>query len=90
MATLIAVAAIVSLIAGGIVAGIGMVSFAIHREEKNLTLTSEVPGQLTGAVRWLNGVYVRVPGQPAGTGHVAPRELVHRGARSRSPQSARL
>jgi hypothetical protein len=66
MATLIAVAAFGSLLAGAIAAGIGMVSVAIHHEEKNRTLIRDVPGQLTGAARRLNGVYVRAPGQPAG------------------------
>ena len=61
MAIMTALAAIVVLIAGVIAAAIGMVSVAIHREEKNLTLTREAPDQLTSAVRWLNGVYAHVP-----------------------------
>ena len=65
MATLIAVAAIGAFISGLIAAGIGIVSVAIRHEEKNRTLIRGVPGQLTGAARRLNGVYVRAPGQPA-------------------------
>jgi hypothetical protein len=49
MAALIALAAIGSPIAGAIVASIGMVSVAIRREEKNLTLTIEAPDHLTRA-----------------------------------------
>jgi hypothetical protein len=61
MATLIALAAI-GVFAAGIVAGvIGVVSVAIRREERNLTLTSEAPGHLAEAGRWLNGVHVRAP-----------------------------
>lgn len=61
MAALIALAAIGLPIAGAIVASIGMVSVAIRREEKNLTLTIEAPDHLTRAGRWLNGVHVRMP-----------------------------
>ena len=47
---------------GLFVAGvIGVVSVAIRREEKNLTLTSEVTDPATRAGRQLNGVYVRAP-----------------------------
>ncbi len=61
MAALIAFAAI-GLFAAGVVAGIiGVVSLAIRREERNFTLTSEAPGNVTRAGRWLNGAYVRVP-----------------------------
>jgi hypothetical protein len=38
-----------------------LVCVAIRREEKNLTLTSEVTSHLTRAGRWLNGVGVRAP-----------------------------
>lgn len=61
MAALIALAAI-GLFAAGIFAGvIGVVSVAIRREERNLTLTSGPTGTVTRAGRWLNGVYVRTP-----------------------------
>jgi hypothetical protein len=40
---------------------IGVVSLAIHREEKHLTLTSEATSHLTRAGRLLNGVGVRAP-----------------------------
>jgi hypothetical protein len=61
MAALIALAAI-SVFAAGIFAGIiGVVTVAIRREERNLTLTSGPTGIVTSAGRWLNGVYVRAP-----------------------------
>jgi hypothetical protein len=61
MAALIALAAI-GLFAAGVIAGIiGVVSVAIRREERNFTLTSEAPNNVTRAGRWLNGVYVRAP-----------------------------
>ena len=69
MAPLIALAAI-GLFAAGVTAGIvGVVSVAIRREEKNLTLTSEATDPVTRTGRWVNGVYVRAPrradvGQP--------------------------
>jgi hypothetical protein len=59
MAALIALAAISLFTAG--VGIIGVVSVAIRREEKNLTLTSEATDTVTHAARWLNGVYVRAP-----------------------------
>jgi protein-S-isoprenylcysteine O-methyltransferase Ste14 len=61
MTALIALAAL-SVFAAGTVAGvIGVVSVAIRREERNLTLTSGPTGYVTWAGRWLNGVYVRLP-----------------------------
>ena len=61
MTALIALAAI-GVFSAGIVAGIiGVVSVAIRREERNLTLTSEPVGYVTWAGRRLNGVYVRTP-----------------------------
>jgi protein-S-isoprenylcysteine O-methyltransferase Ste14 len=65
MAALIALAA-VSLFAAGVIAGIiGVVSVAIRREERNLTLTSEATDHVTRAGRWLNGLYVRAPRRAA-------------------------
>ena len=65
MAALIVLAAI-GLFAAGATAGIiGLVSLAIRREEKYLTLTSKVPDHVTRAGRWLNGVYVRAPRRTA-------------------------
>lgn len=61
MASLIALAAM-GLFAGGLIAGIvGVVSVAIRREEKNLTLTTEATDPVTRAGRWVNGVHVRAP-----------------------------
>jgi hypothetical protein len=59
MAALIALAAI-GLFGAGVTTGIlGVVTVAIRREEKDLTLTSEATGKATRAGRWLNGVGVR-------------------------------
>ena len=61
MAASIALAA-VGLCAAGMLAGIvGVVSVAIRREEKNLTLTSAATGKVVRLGRRLNGVYVRAP-----------------------------
>jgi hypothetical protein len=61
MTASIALAAI-GLCAAGMLAGIvGVVSVAIRREEKNLTLTGVATGKVVRLGRRLNGVYVRVP-----------------------------
>ncbi len=61
MAALIALGAI-GLFTAGVIAGIiGLVSLAIRREERNLSLTSAATDNLTRAGRWLNGVHVRAP-----------------------------
>jgi hypothetical protein len=65
MATLIALAAIGLFVAGVIAGIIGVVSVAIRREERNLTLTSEALDNVTRAGRWPNGVYVRAPRRTA-------------------------
>ena len=59
MAALIALGAI-CLFAVGVVAGIiGVVAVAIRREERNPTLTSQPPDNVTRAGRWLTGLNVR-------------------------------
>jgi hypothetical protein len=81
MAVLIVLAA-VGLAAAGVSAGlVGMVSVAIRREEKNLTLTSVATGKVVRLGRWLNGAYVRVPRHIAAADRqtVLPRTgLAHR------------
>jgi len=73
MTVLIALAA-VGLGAAGASAGlVGMVSVAIRREEKDLTLTSVATGKVVRLGRWLNGVYVRVPRHTA----AADRQTTH-------------
>jgi hypothetical protein len=57
----IALAAISLFIAGGITGIVAVVSVAIHREERSLTLTREATDNVTRAGRWLNGVGVRAP-----------------------------
>jgi len=59
MATLIALAAIGLFIAGAATGIIGVVSVAIRREDKNLTLTSQATDNVTRAGRWLTGAHVR-------------------------------
>jgi hypothetical protein len=59
--TLLAVTVFTAL-AGGIAALIiGLVTVAVHTEERRHTLTGPVPGPMTRAARRLNGVYVRTP-----------------------------
>ena len=68
MAALIALAA-TAVFAAGVTAGIvGVVSVAIRREERKLTLTSQPPDNVTRAGRLLNGVYVRAPRRTAAAG----------------------
>jgi hypothetical protein len=59
--------------AGGTTGIIGVVTMAIRREEKNLTLTSAATDHVTRAGRRLNGVGVRAPLRPAPT----DRETTH-------------
>jgi len=61
MAVLIALSAISSFAAGAIAGILGVLSVAIRREDRNLSLTSEATDHVTRAGRWLNGVGVRVP-----------------------------
>jgi hypothetical protein len=73
MAVLVVLAA-VGLGAAALSAGlVGMVSVAIRREEKNLTLTSVPTGNVVRLGRWLIGVYVRVPRHTA----AADRQTTH-------------
>jgi hypothetical protein len=74
MAALIALAT-VGVFAAGIIAGvIAVVSVAIRREERNLTLTSGPTDTVTLAGRWLNGVHVRAPRRsPPMPGHASVR-----------------
>ena len=64
MTSLIALAAIGMFVAGMIAGIIGLVSVAIRREEKSLTLTSAATDPVTQAGRWVNGVYVRAQRRP--------------------------
>lgn len=71
------------LFAGGVTAGIiGVVTVAIRREEKNLTLTSAAADHVTRAGRWLNGVGVRAPRRDCTS------KLVTAGTATSSPRSA--
>lgn len=72
MAALIAIAALALFAAGAIAGIIAVVSLAIRREERHLTLTSAAPDTVTRAGRLLNGVYVRAP-RPA----AADQEAAH-------------
>jgi hypothetical protein len=64
MAVLIALMAVCLFAAGAAAGIIGVAAVAIRREERNLTLTSDTPGQVASAGRWLNGLYVRAPAAP--------------------------
>ncbi len=65
MTTLIVSAALCLFAAGACTGIIGLVSLAIRREDKHLTLTSEATSHLTRAGRLLNGVGVRAPHRQA-------------------------
>jgi hypothetical protein len=49
------------LITGVVAGAIGLVSVAVHREERNHTLKGPAPDHITHAARRLTGLYVRVP-----------------------------
>jgi len=65
MAALIALAAVCLSAAGALAGIIGVVAVAIRREERNLTLTSQAPDNVTRAGRWLTGLHVRAPRRTA-------------------------
>jgi hypothetical protein len=75
MTTLIAAAAVGLFAAGAMIGIIGVVSVAIRREERNLTLTSAATGNISQAGRWLNGVYVRAPLRTAAADRVTAAPL---------------
>jgi hypothetical protein len=51
----------------GVVAGaIGLVSVAVHREERNHTLKGLAPDHIARAARRLTGLYVRTPAAARG------------------------
>ncbi len=54
--------AISAIFITGVVAGvIGLVAVAVHREERNHTLTGPAPDHITRAAQTLTGLYVRAP-----------------------------
>jgi hypothetical protein len=59
MTALIALAAICLFTAHALAGIIGLVAVAIRREDRNLTLTSQAPDNVTRAGRWLTGLHVR-------------------------------
>jgi len=63
MTSMIALAAIALFIAGMITGITGLVSVAIRREDKSLTLTSATSDPVAWAGRLMNGVHVRA-GRP--------------------------
>jgi hypothetical protein len=83
MMTAIAVTIIIffTVFITGVVAGvIGVISVAVHRTERNHTLTLPAADPVTQTGRWLNGVYVRTPvSAPAS----APRRQMVQPARDR-------
>ena len=73
MAALITLSAL-GLFTAGVTTGIiGVVSVAVRREERSLTLTCEAADHVTRAGRWLNGVHVRPP-RPAAIDRLAARD----------------
>jgi hypothetical protein len=61
MTALIAFTAIGLFVAGACTGIIGVVSVAIHREDKHLTLASAATSHVERAGRRLTGVHVRAP-----------------------------
>lgn len=57
----VAIVTCVIFISGAVTGIIGLVSLAVHREERNHTLMGPPPGYIAGAARRLNGVHVRIP-----------------------------
>ena len=70
MAALIALA-LGAFALGAAAAITGVVSLAVRREDKNLTLTSDAPDPITQAARRLNGVHVRTPRHTTARQHPA-------------------
>jgi hypothetical protein len=75
MTAMIAAAAVGLFAAGAMIGIITVVSVAIRREERNLTLTRAATGNISRAGRWLNGVYVRVPLRTAPADRVSAAPL---------------
>ena len=49
----------ISLFVAAVLTGLtGIVSVAIRKEDKNLTLATTAPGPLTQVARWLTGLHV--------------------------------
>jgi hypothetical protein len=59
MAVTIIVAIIAIFAAGAAVGAIALVSWGIHREERDFSLTREAPTQVSHRARTLTGLYVR-------------------------------
>lgn len=56
------VCAAVLVIAGAAIGIIAVVALGIHREERDLSLTSDTTDPVARGARKLNGVYTRIPG----------------------------
>ena len=63
MTSVIALAAVGLFVAGMITGITALVSVAIRREDKSLTLTSAATGPVTRAGRLMTGAHVRAPRQ---------------------------
>jgi hypothetical protein len=58
MTVLITLTAISLFVVAGLAGLTGVVSVAIRKEDKNLTLATTAPGTLTRVARWLTGLHV--------------------------------
>jgi hypothetical protein len=72
MASLLAAVALALFLA--VIVGLGLVAFAVRREDRTYTLTGRAPGPLSRGARWLNGVGRRDLDQES---FRPVRELVH-------------
>ena len=82
MAALIALAAVCLFAAGALAGIISVVAVAIRREERNLTLTSKAPDNVTRTGHWLTGLHVRAPAAPPPVTGRRRRSSPHRKATS--------
>jgi hypothetical protein len=57
-----AVIALVLVMAGAAIGVLAVISLGIRREERNLSLTSDITDQAARGARRLNGLYTREPG----------------------------
>lgn len=56
------VCAVILVIAGAALGIVAVMSLGIHREDRNLSLTSDTTGRAARGIRRLNGVYTSGPG----------------------------
>ena len=61
-------AAAALVIAGAVIGVLAVVALGIHREDRHLSLTSDITDRVARGARRVNGVYTRGPGLAHETG----------------------